>query len=157
MSAPGKVLKYLAVAAVLQLSACGGPEEAPEAQIRALVARAEQGAEDHEISVFREAVSIDYRDNHGYDRRSVLRLVQGMLLRNRNIHLLSLVRDLQVNGEEARARVLVAMAGRPIESADALLDLRADLFRFDVDLARDGDQWRVRSVDWNRAQASDFL
>lgn len=139
------------------LVACGGPETPPEAQIRDLVARAEQAAESHDLSVFKEAVADDYQDNHGYGRQAVLRLIQGMLLRNRQIHLLSLVRDLQVQEDAAQVRVLVAMAGRPIDSAEALLNMRADLMRFDAELTRDGDQWRVRSVDWARAEVADFL
>lgn len=146
-----------AAAALLLLSACGSPDEPPEARIRDLVARAEQAAEDHDIAVFRDGISGDYQDNHGYDRRTVLRLIQGLLLRNQQIHLLSIVRDLRVQDGAARARVLVAMAGRPIESAEALLNLRADLMRFDVQLALEGGEWRVRAVDWERARAADFL
>lgn len=146
-----------AAAGLLLLAACGGPEQSPEAQIRDLVSRAEQAAEDHDLSVFRDSVSDGYRDNHGHDRQTVLRLIQGMLLRNQQIHLLSIVRRVQVQDEAAQARVLVAMAGRPIESADALLNVRADLMRLDVQLALEGDEWRVRAVDWDRAEVSDFL
>lgn len=139
------------------LAACGGPEESPEARIKDLVSRAEQAAEDHDLSVFRDSVSDDYQDDHGYNRQTVLRLVQGMLLRNRNIHLLSLVREVRVEDGSAHARVLVAMASRPIESADALLNVRADLMRFDVQFILEGDEWRVRAVDWERAEPGDFL
>lgn len=151
------ILLLAAVAASLLLSACGGPEQSPEARIRDLISRAEQAAEDHELSVFQDSVADDYQDNHGYDRQTVLRLVQGMLLRNQNIHLLSLVRDVRVEDSTARARVLVAMASRPLESTNALLNVRADLMRFDVDLVLEGDEWLVRAVDWERAEVSDFL
>ena len=149
--------RWAGVAALGLLVACGGPEAPPEARIRDLVARAEQAAESHDLSVFKEAVADDYQDNHGYGRQTVLRLIQGMLLRNQQIHLFSLVRDLQVQEDAAQVRVLVAMAGRPIESAEALLNVRADFMRFDAELKRDGDQWRVRSVDWERAEVADFL
>ena len=49
------------------------------------------------------------------------------------------------------------MAGRPIESTEALLDVRADLMRFDVEFVREGDDWRVRAADWRRAELNDFL
>lgn len=155
-----KAIKFsllAAAAASLLLFACGGPEQSPEARIRDLVSRAELAAEDHELSVFKDSVADDYQDNHGYNRQTVLRLVQGMLLRNQNIHLLSLVRDIRVADGTARARVLVAMASRPLESTDALLNVRADLVRFDMDLVLEGDEWLVRAVDWERAEVSDFL
>ena len=139
------------------LCACGGPAQTPEERIRDLVARAEQAAEDHDLSVFKDSVADDYRDSRGYNRQNILRLIQGMLLRNQQIHLLSLVREVQVQQDTARARVLVAMAGRPIESAEVLMDLRADLVRFDVEFLREGDEWRVRAVDWGRAEVVDFL
>lgn len=150
--------KLLLIAVVgVFVAACGGPEESPEARIKDLVSRAEQAAEDHDLSVFRDSVSDDYQDDHGYNRQAVLRLVQGMLLRNQNIHLLSLVREVRVENGSAYARILVAMSSRPIESADALLNVRADLMRFDVQLVLESDEWRVRAVDWQRAEPGDFL
>lgn len=141
----------------LLASACGEPAASPEARIKSLVEQAEQGAEARDISVLGDLVSDNYRDGRGYDRRTVLRIAQGLFLRNREIHLLSLVRNLEVNGDTAGARVLVAMAGRPIESVQALVELRADLVRFDIELVREEGNWRVRSADWRRAEAGDFL
>lgn len=146
-----------AAVSLVLLLACGGPEQTPEARIRDLVSRAEQAAENHDLSVFKNSVAGDYQDSRGYNRQTVLRLIQGVLLRNQQIHLLSLVREVDVKEDAARARVLVAMAGRPIESADALLGLRAELMRFEVQLVLEGDEWLVRAVDWQRAEAGDFL
>lgn len=154
---PGCRLVGAVAAVLILLPACGGPQQSPEARIRDLVAQAEQAAEDRELSVFKDSVADDYQDNHGYTRQTVLRLVQGVLLRNQNIHLLSVVRDVEVRDSTARARVLVAMAGRPLESTEALLNVRADLMRFDVELVLVDDDWLVRAVDWERAEVSDFL
>lgn len=141
----------------VMLHACGGPEQSPEALIRALVAEIEQAAEDRDIAVFKDHVSDDYQDGQGYDRQTVLRIVQGVFLRNQDIHLLSIVRDLKIDGSSANASVLVAMAGSPIESAQSLVNIRADLMRFDVELALEGNEWRARAVDWRRAEVNDFL
>lgn len=141
----------------LMLVACGGPAEAPETRIRSLVSQVEAAAEAHDLSVFKDHIASGYQDNRGYNRQTVLRLVQAMLLRNQAIHLLTLVRSLEVDADTADTRVLVAMAGRPIKSAQALLDMRVDLMRFDVQLVREDGDWLVRTVDWDHAQASDFL
>lgn len=142
---------------VSMLFACGGPEPSPEARIKSLISRAEQAAESRDISVFKDITADGYQDRRGLHRREILRIVQSVFLRNRKIHLLSVVRNLTVKGGSAHARVLVAMAGRPIESPEALLAMRARLMRFEVDFAREGDQWRVLSVDWQPAKAGDFL
>lgn len=144
-------------AAAFMLTACGAPPDSPEAQLRALIDDVERAAEGHEISVFRDVVADDYQDERGFDRQTVLRIVQGVLIRNQQIHLLSLLRNMDVQSGEARAVVLVAMAGQPIESTEALLNVRADLMRFDVDFVRRGDQWLVRAVEWRRAEVKDFL
>lgn len=149
-------LGAVAVAALL-LMACGGSPATPEAQLRALIDDVEQAAESHEISVFRNVVADDYQDEHGFNRQTVLRIVQGVLVRNQQIHLLSLVRRLDVEEATASAVVLVAMAGQPIESTEALLNVRADLMRFDVDFVRRSDEWRVGAVEWRRAEVKDFL
>lgn len=141
----------------LALSACGGPDESPEARIRSLVSEAESAAEARDVSALRDKVSGEYQDERGYDRRTVLRLIQGTLLRNQNVHLLSVVRDVRVNGATATAVVLVAAGSQPIESTEALVNVRADLMRFDVELVLEGDQWRARAVDWRRAELNDFL
>lgn len=142
---------------VSSLSACGGPDESPETRIRSLISEVEEAAEVRDISVISDVVSDEYRDGRGYDRQAVLRIVQGIFLRNREIHLLSVVRELQVNASSGRARVLVAMAGQPIKSADALIKVRAELIRFDVDFALEGEEWFVRAVEWQRANVKDFL
>lgn len=142
---------------VLALGACGGPQESPENRIKQLVADGEKAAQARDISTLGELVADGYQDERGYDRRTVLRIVQGLFLRNQDIHLLTVVRDLQVEGAEASAVVLVAMAGRPIESAQSLVNLNADLVRFDVDFVREDGDWRVHAADWRRAEVKDFL
>lgn len=157
MKAPWNGRYPLIILLGLALAACGGPEGSPEEQIRRLIEDGEKAAEARDISALGELVADGYQDARGYDRRTVLRIAQGLFLRNREIHLFTLVRDLRVEGEAASARILVAMSGRPIESARALLNLNADLVRFDVGFAREDGAWRVRSADWRRADVNDFL
>ena len=97
-----KRLCTVAAAWLLLGSACGGSEQSPEARLRTLVEEAEAAAEAHDFSTLSDKLSGDYRDRRGYDRRAVLRLVQGVLLSNRRIHLLSVVRELAVQGDSAR-------------------------------------------------------
>lgn len=153
----GPRLRVLLAAGAWLLAACGGPPDTPEAQLRALIGDVEQAAEGHEISVFRDVVADDYQDERGFNRQTVLRIVQGVLIRNQRVHLLSLVRNIDVQGSEAGAVVLVAMAGQPIESTEALLNVRAELMRFDVDFVRRDEQWLVAAVAWRRAEVKDFL
>lgn len=139
------------------LTACSGPARTPQARIRALIAHAEKAAEARDISVFKDMASRHYRDRYGNDRRAILQVIEGMFLRNRAIHLLSVVKEVKVEGSRARAQVFVAMAGHPIESAESLFNLHARLMRFDVEFDLEGGDWRVRSVAWRPAKVGDFL
>jgi hypothetical protein len=59
--------------------------------------------------------------------------------------------------KQGSAEVYVAMAGTPIEAPEALVGLRADLYRFDLELAEEPDgEWRVSSAQWRPAAIDDF-
>jgi hypothetical protein len=130
----------------------------PEGQIRAVIAMAEEAAQQRDIGTLKDFVADGYKDKRGYEKRSVVRLVQGYLLRHRNIHLLSKITDLEIN-EPARAStsLLVAMTGRRIESAEQLWDLRADVFQFDLSWIQSDGEWQVANATWRRVRIDDFF
>jgi hypothetical protein len=49
------------------------------------------------------------------------------------------------------------MAGRPIPDANALTQLRANLYRFDFALEDVGKRWQLTRAAWRPAEARDFL
>lgn len=105
-----------------------------------------------------ELLHPDYRDARHPDRRSALAGLFWYTRQHRDIHLLTLVRDLRVDASagEAHGAVFVAMAGVPLESVQALVSVNADLYRFDVDWRRHEGEWRVTSSRWRRADLSDL-
>lgn len=147
------------VAMVLLAAGCGKSDpQSPEQQIRAVVASAENAAQQREIGILRDIVADDYKDGRGYDKRSVVRLAQGYMLRHRNIHLLSKITDLEIIGpKRASTSVLLAMAGRRIESVEHLWDLRADVYRFDLGWSKSDGEWRVATAAWRRVRVDDFF
>lgn len=138
--------------------ACGGPAGTPESRIREMVARAEHAAEARDVGALKEMVSETYADDRGNDKRGIRGLLALHLLRNRSVHLLVRIRDLAVSEPDtAKVTLLVAMAGRPIADVDALASIRADLYRFDLGLVREGEEWRVRRAAWRPLTPDDFL
>jgi hypothetical protein len=137
--------------------ACGGEPDTPEGRVRAVLAALEAGAEQRDAGAMKEHVSELYRDRHGNDKRAVAQLVAFHLLRNQSVHLLTRVAGVEISAPgQARALAYVAMAGTPIEGPEALLALRADLYRFDLDLREEDGAWRVASADWRSATVDDF-
>ena len=148
----------LALALGLLLApSCAREATTPEQRVRAVLAALEEGAQQRDAGAMKEHVSEAYSDAQGNDQRAIAQLVAFHLLRNQSVYLLTRVRSVEVAAPgEARAEVLVAMAGRKIEGPEALLALRADLYRFDLGLAEEDGAWRVRTAQWRPAAIEDF-
>ncbi len=153
------VLAMLATSAYGLVAGCGKSDpHDPGEQIRAVIAMAEEAAQRRDIGTLKHFVADGYKDERGYDKRSVVRLVQGYLLRHRNIHLLSKITDLEIiDPVRASTSLLVAMGGRRIETVEQLWDLRADVFQFDVDWMQAAGEWRVTSASWRRVGIDEFF
>ncbi len=146
------------VVVALALGACSRPADSPEAEVRALVARAQAAAEARNVRDLRALIADEYVDAHGHDRKAVENLIRLHVLRNQSVHLLTRIRDIAFpEPDRATVSVAAAMAGRPVTHADDLVGLTADLYRFDLDLVREGGgEWRVSSAAWAPARLEDF-
>ncbi len=123
-----------------------------------MLAALEAGAEAKNAGAMKEHVSEAYADAQGNDKRAIAQLVAFHLLRNQSVYLLTRVVSVAIEAPgQGSAEVLVAMAGTPIAGPEALVGLRADLYRFDLRLAEEpGGEWRVRSAEWRPAAVDDF-
>ena len=141
------------------LLACSPEPDSPEARIRALLDRAELGAEEKNVDVMMELVSLDYKDTTGRRKHNIHGILAFYFLRNQSIHLLTRVQEITFpEPEQSEVTVLVAMAGRPIESAADLVGIRSSLYRFDFALKDEGDgDWKVYGAEWKPAQREDFF
>jgi hypothetical protein len=137
---------------------CGREAESPEDRIRAVLAALEEGAEAKDAGAMREHVSETYADAQGNDKRAIAQLVAFHLLRNQSVYLLTRVGGVALTAPgQGSAEVMVAMAGTPIDGPEALVGLRADLYRFDLELSEEPDgAWRIRSAQWRPAAVDDF-
>lgn len=149
-------MRWIALALLFALG-CGGGEETPEEQVRKVMAALEAAAEARDVGALKEHLSESYKDPQGNDRRMVLGLATGHFMRNSSLYLLTRVKEVEIP-EPGRARVdaLIALAGTPIKDPEALLGVRADVYRFDVRLGDEDGAWRVTSAAWQPANAGDF-
>ena len=58
--------------------------------------------------------------------------------------------------DRAHATLYVAMAGRPVPGPEALVGLRSDVYRFDFELQREPEGWRVTRAAWHPARIGDL-
>lgn len=151
-------LRRVGIALALAWSvACSGEAQTPEERVRAVLAAIEAAAEARDVAALKEHVSDTYRDAQGNDRRALAGVATMHFLQHDAVHLLTRVRAVElVRDGEAQALALVAMAGTPIESAEWLDSLRADLYRFEVTLREEDGAWRVTAASWSPATSEDF-
>ncbi|MEE8379243.1 MAG: hypothetical protein V3R49_02565 [Gammaproteobacteria bacterium] len=142
---------------LLVLSACSD-KKSPEYQIRQFVTSAVAAAESRETLAIRQLISEQYMDDGRRDRRALTTLAMGYFLRHKNIHLFTQISEVKFpTPNQANVKLYAAMAGRPVASAQALIDIRADLYQFDLMLARDGDDWLLQKLHWQRASIEDIV
>jgi hypothetical protein len=100
---------------------------------------------------------VRYRDAHGQDQRAAAATLTLHFLQNRAVYLLTRVNEvIAPEGAPASASVLVAMAGSPISSPEALSGLRADLYHFEFALREEDGAYRITGASWRPASLADF-
>ncbi len=151
----------LLLAAVLWLVGCSGDGPlTPEQEIAAFLERFEEAAAARDVGAALELISEEYSDAAGRDKTALKGVVLQYFLRNEAIYARTSVRELELADppDSAHVGVTAALAGAPIADVGELETLNADLFRFDLVLAREEDgKWRARSVRWRRAQLRELL
>lgn len=141
----------------LNLVACG-KKTSPEEQVRQFIAKAETGAEARDVVAITELVSDAYKDEDGHDRRAVSGLVTGYFLRHKNIHLFTQIKDIQFpTPRQAKVKLYVAMTGTPVTGAQALIDLHADLYQFNLILVKEDHDWLLSTATWEPANIKELL
>lgn len=151
-----RAIAFILMTALL-CTACG-KEESPEERIRTFVKAGEEAAEARDAGDLGKLISEQYQDQHQRTKRDIVAVAARYLFINKNIHLLTRIDQLSFPQPElARCRIYVAMTGRNVSDLDSLLNMQADLYRFDVELAREDGAWKLVRAEWHRAGPEDFF
>lgn len=152
------LLSLLSLSFVAILS-CSSKSDSPEDMVSELLKRAETAAEERDLGAFKEIISANYTDKARHDKKAIVGLLMYYFLRNKSIHLFTRITTVEFpHPEKAEVIMFVAMAGRPITNAEELLLIRADLYRFDIAFADEGNNdWKVIGAGWRRAERKDFI
>jgi hypothetical protein len=150
-------LLFLAIVFSFALSACTD-KDSSEDQVRQFVAAAVTASESREALTIRNLISEKYKDENRRDRRRLVGLAVGYFLRHKNIHIFTQISEIKFPvPDKAKVKLYAAMTGSRVAGAQALLDIRADLYQFDLTLARDGSDWLLQSASWQRASIDDVM
>ncbi len=137
------------------LGACSEPST-PEQQVRDSIQHAISAIESREATAFSDLIDDNYRDSRGQDKKMLIRLTLAYLLRNRNINIFTRINSIHFDTpEQASVMLYAGMAATPVEDIQGFLNLRADLFEFELKLVRDGDDWLLNNARWQRLRAGE--
>ena len=87
-------MKALGLFSALAVLATGCGAGDPEAEIRALLAAAEEAAEARDVGFFGDALADGYSDARGNDRDEILRELRGYFIANQRIEILSRIDEI---------------------------------------------------------------
>ena len=142
----------------LTLAACSGDQTSAEDRVRALIDTVEQSVEAGSVRKAVHLLHADYKDPRHTGRQAAGRTLIGITQRHRNIHLFTLTKTVELTPQQdsATAVVFVAMTGIPVESVEALISVKADLYRFELALVEEEGEWRILSSRWQRVDPRDL-
>ena len=141
---------------VLLLAGCSDGPDSPEAEIERFIDNGLDAAESRSVDGLTGLVHANYRDQQGRNRDQLGLLLRAYFFRHKSIHLFSRIDDIEIL-DENRANVVlhVAMAGTVISDVNALAALSARIYRFELQLIKQGD-WLLRHASWAPATLGAF-
>lgn len=143
--------------ACLFIAACG-TGDSPEDQVRNYVQTGEEAAEARDLSAIKDMIAETYSDDRRRSKRDLVAITARYFLTNKNIHIFTRIGKLEFpEPDRAQLSLFVAMAGQNISDLDALLNMQADLYRFDLTLSRIEKEWQLVEADWRPAGPDDFF
>jgi len=131
----------LALSSLLVLAGCGG-EPSPEQEVRDTIAAGEQAAEDRDAGALIDLISEHYSDAEGRDAELLSQYLRGYLITHPSIHLVTRIESIEFPYRDF-AKVQVTVGSLAREDAGATLDRAADVDELEIELTKEGDDWRV--------------
>ena len=135
-----------------------GKDSTPEKQIENFVNKGKDLVEQRDLGGVRDLVSKNYKDEKQRGRQEIVQIATAYIWRYKNIHIFTKAKNLHFpDSITAELQLYVAIADLPILSAESLRDLKTRLYRFDLELAKEKDDWRIITVNWWPATHEDFF
>jgi hypothetical protein len=144
-----RVLRLLPLGLLVLLGSCGR-SDSPQTQIRRAIDAMETAAESRDVGDVLAFVSTEFRDQYGEGRDELSRYLRAYFIANQSLHLLTRINSIELPAaDEARVKVTVGTVSREAD-ATAAWNLAVDVHDFDVTMRKEGQEWNVTFVKWQR-------
>jgi hypothetical protein len=144
---------FCLVWAVLLFQACSETTSSPEDEIRQFVESGVEAAENRDLDDLSDLIHGNYLDQKGYGKQRLGGLLRAYFFRHKDIYLFTKIEEIDLFAEnQATVLLYVAMAGSVISDVDAIAALRAQIYRFELQLIKE-DDWLLQHASWQPASA----
>jgi len=151
-------VSVLFIVLVVWASGCRRARLSPQEQVRKAIDAVVAAVRERDIKPVAAAVSEQYEDKEGNDKKQIVSLVRVQFLLHPNLYLMAKIATVEcpVPGQ-AGAVVYAAMASVPAGVLPDLRKLSADVYRFELTLVDENGTWRVCRASWHPATVQDLL
>jgi hypothetical protein len=153
------VQKSGAAALLLAIGCCFiiacAPRSSPEQEVRAVIEAAEIAAEARDHRALVALVSRNFTDGHGGDFNELSQRLRAYLVAHPSVRLATRTERVEFPyADMAVALVTVGTLSRDstndaTENASSLFELAANLHTVELELQREGDDWKVTRAEWD--------
>ena len=151
-----KVLILIIPCITLLVHACSDGTLSREDEIKQYIETGIEAAENRSTRDLAELIDEKYLDEKRLNKTQLTKLVRLYFFRHKNIYLFTKVDEIEFLADnEAIVTLHVAMAGSVISDASLLASLRAETFKFELELIKQ-DEWLLRRASWRRARMMDM-
>ncbi len=141
---------------ILILPGCSGDKLSPEDEIKQYIKTGVEAAENRSASDLSDLIHQHYSGQKNLDKNQIIKLLRLYFFRHKNIFLFTKIQDIAFHSEnEASVTLHVAMAGSVIADVSMLSSLRAQIYKFELELVKEGE-WLLQEAMWRRASSSDL-
>lgn len=146
---------------ILVLQACSSePELDKKTRLLNTIQSMEENIEAKALDDFMDFVSDDFTlTSRGYNKKDAERMLRIRLLRNNNVHIHYIVKNIEwlnAGDVQANVEIVAAMAGTDFSLTD-MPSFRGDMAKFSVTFQLIDNKYIVSNASWERAMPTDFV
>lgn len=148
---------WLVLGCFVLLFACSTEKGSLEEQIQQFLDQAVSAAEARDHSALGELIHNEFSSEKLINKHQLIATARAYFFRHKNIHLFSKLHSVEsLDEDKAFVVVYIAMAGQTISDMSELANLRARVYRFELELEDQGE-WRVKRARWQTSSLNEML
>ena len=142
---------------IICASACSDEKLTPEDEIKQYIKLVKLAVENRNHSELAHLIDEGYADHKGLNKKRLIKMTRGYFFTHQNIHLFTKIDSIVLqNKNSAFVTLHVAMAGSVITDLNSINNLRAQVYKFEIQLIKK-NKWLLQQAKWHTADLKEVL